>query len=45
MSHGNTVIDGDGIELRGITAHFLDLLTDNLSYLMQMGMTRHKLSK
>ena len=45
MSHGDTVINGDGIELSGITAHLLDFLADDLSYLMQMRMTRHKLGK
>ena len=45
MSHGNTVVDGDGIELCGIAAHSLDFLTDNLSYLVQMSMTWNKLGK
>ena len=45
VPHGNAIIDGDGIELSRIAAHLLYFLTDNLSYLMQMGMARHKLGK
>ena len=45
MSHGNTVVDGNGIELSGIEAHFLYFFTDNLTDFMQVCMTRHKLSE
>ena len=43
MTHRDTVVDGDGIELCGKTAHLLDFGLHNLSDLVQMGMTRHKL--
>ena len=43
MSHGNTIVNGNGIELSSITAHLLNLLTDYLTNLVQMGMTRYKL--
>ena len=45
MTHGDAIVDGDGIELCRIAAHFLNLLTYNLTYLMQMGMTRYKLGE
>ena len=45
MSHGDTVVDGDGIEFGGIAAHGLYLLLDDLSDFMQMGMSRHKLGE
>ena len=45
MSHSNTIVNGNSIELCGITAHFLDFGFYNLPYLMKMGVTRHKLSK
>ena len=43
MTHSDTVVDGDGIELGSIAAHLLNLLTHNLSCLMQMGVTRNEL--
>ena len=43
MTHRNTVVDGNGIELSGITAHLLDFLTYYLTNLVQVRMTRHKL--
>ena len=45
MPHGNAVVDGDGIELCGIAAQRFYLLFHYLTYLMQMGMTRNKLSE
>ena len=45
MSHRDTIVNGNGIELSGIAAHLFNLFTDNLSYLVQMGMTRYKLGK
>ena len=45
MPHGNTVIDGNGIELGGKTAHLLNLSLDNLTNFMQMRMPRHKLGE
>ena len=43
MTHGNTIVDGDGVEFCCITAHGFNLLFNNLANLMEMGMTRHKL--
>ncbi len=43
MSHCDTVVDGDGIELGGITAHCLYLLLYNLTYLMEMGVSGNEL--
>ena len=45
MSHGNTVINGDGVELCRITSHLFNFLFHNLSSLMQMSVTRNKLSE
>ena len=45
MSHRDAVVDGDSIELSGIAAHLLDLLPDDLSYLVQVGMSGDKLSE
>ena len=45
VTHGDTIIDGDGVELGGITAHLLNLLTDYLTNLMEVGMTGHELCK
>ena len=43
MPHGNAVIDGYGVELGRKTALLLNLLLDNLSHLVQMGVAGHKL--
>ena len=43
VTHGNTIVNGNGIELCRIAAHLLNFLTDNLTNLMEVGMTRHKL--
>jgi hypothetical protein len=45
MPHGNAVINGNGIELGSVATHFLYLLTDYLSYLMQVRMAWNKLSE
>ena len=45
MAHGYAVVDGYGVELCSVTPHGLNLLLDNLSNLMKMGMTRYKLRK
>ena len=45
MSHGNTVIDGDGVELCCIASHLFNFLFHDLSSLMQMSVTRNKLSE
>ena len=45
MSHGYTVINGYGIELCRITTESLDLGLDNLSCLVQMGMSWNELCK
>ena len=43
MTHSDTIVDGYGVEFRCITAHLLNLFTDNLTNLMQMCMTRYEL--
>ena len=43
MTHRDTVVDGDGIEFCSVAAHLLNLLTDNLSNLVEMGMTWYEL--
>ena len=43
VPHGDAVVNGDGVELGCIAAHALNLLAHYLPYLVQMGMTRHKL--
>ena len=43
MPHCNTIVNGDRIELSSKTAHLLDFGLHNLSDLVQMCMTRHKL--
>ena len=45
VAHCNAVVDGNGVELSGIAAQLLNLLTYHLTNLMQMGMARHELSK
>ena len=45
MTHCNTVVDGDGIELSRIAAQLLYLCFYDLSYLVQMSMTRNELGK
>ena len=45
MTHRDAVVDGDSIKLSGIAAHFLYFLTDYLSYLVKMRVTRNKLGK
>ena len=45
VTHGNAVIDSNGIELSSIAAEFLDLSLHNLADLVQMCMTWHKLGK
>ena len=45
MPHRDTIVDGNSVELGGIATHLLDFLADYLAYLVQMGMTRHKLGK
>ena len=43
VTHGDAVVDGDGIELCGIAAEFLYLALHHLSYFVQVGVSRHKL--
>ena len=43
VTHGDTIVDGNRIELCRIAAHLLNLLADNLSDLMEMGMTGDEL--
>ena len=43
MPHGNTVVNGDGIELSRIAAHGFNLLFYNLANLVEVGMTGNKL--
>ena len=43
MAHCNTVVDGDGVELSSIAAEFFNLLLDNLSYLVEVCMSRNEL--
>ena len=43
MPHGDAIVDGNRIKLCGITAQALNLLLHYLSYLMQVGVPRHKL--
>ena len=45
MTHCNTIIDGDSIEFCCETTHLLYLGLHDLTYLMQMSMTWHKLCK
>src|SRR5690606_24118988 len=45
MSHGDTIIYGDGVELGSETAQLLNLLLHHLPDLVQMHMSRHKLSE
>ena len=45
MPHCNTVIDGDSIELSSKAPHLLYFSLHNLTYLMQMSMTRYELGK
>ena len=43
MTHSDTIVDGYRIELCSVTAHLLNFFTHDLTNLMQMGMTWHKL--
>ena len=43
MTHGDTIVDGNRVKLCSVAAHLLDLFPHNLSDLMQMGVTWHKL--
>ena len=45
MPHCNSIINGYGIKLSGITSHLLYFLLYNLPNLMKMCMTRNKLSE
>ena len=45
MPHCNTVVNGYGIELCGIASHLFNLTLYYLTYLMQVGMSGHKLRK
>ena len=45
MSHGDAVVDGDGVEFGCIASHLLNLRFHNLSCLMQVGVTWNKLSE
>ena len=45
MSHGYTVIDGNGIEFGSIASHALYLGLYYLTYLVQVSMSGNKLSK
>ena len=43
MPHGNTVIDGDGVEFGSVAAQFLNLLFHQLAGFVQMRVSRDKL--
>ena len=43
MPHSDAVVDGDGVELCGIAAELLYLLLYDLTYFVEMSVTRHKL--
>ena len=43
VSHGDTVVNGYGVEFRGIASHSLYLALHSLSYLVEMGMSGNKL--
>ncbi len=45
MSHGNAVINGNGVEFGGIAAKTLYLGLDNLSGFVQMGVPWHELGE
>ena len=45
MSHSDTIVNGDGVELGSIATHTLNFLLHNLSNLMQMCVTWHKLGE
>jgi len=45
MPHGDAIVDGNGVELGRKTALLLNILLHQLSYLMQMHMSGHKLSE
>ena len=34
MPHGNTIINGDGVELGSIAPHAFNLLLNNLTYIV-----------
>ena len=43
MTHGDTVVDGDGVEFLGDAAGRLDLAGDQLPHVLEVHMTRHEL--
>ena len=43
MTHSDTVVNSDGIELSCIATHSFNFLLDNLTDFMKMSMTRNKL--
>ena len=45
MAHGDTIVDGDRIELSRIAAHLLYLFAYDLSDLMQVRMAWYELGK
>ena len=45
VAHGNAVVDGDGVELSGIAAKSFYFFFNDLSSLVQMSMSGHKLGK
>ena len=45
VTHGDAVVDGDGVELLGHTASRLDLAGDELAEVLQVDMARHELGE
>ena len=45
VSHCNTIVNGNGVELGSIATKFLNLAFHYLARLVQMGVSRNKLGK
>ena len=45
MTHGDAIIDGDGVEFLGHTTGLFDLARYQLPHVFQVHMPRHKLRK
>src|ERR1700759_30873 len=45
MAHGDTVIDGDGVEFLGDTTHAFDLSGDHLAKILEMDVTWDELGE
>ena len=45
MAHGDTVVNGDGVEFFGNAAGFFDFTGNQLTHIVQMHMTRDELGE